>query len=238
MTKRSLVVGVLLLGALLVCAWWVLRPDAAEPEADPEMEASRPPGASVSASPGATSPPRVAGRRERATPAKPRAGRRRRPMTPAQHRARLAEILRRLQQATPEATGSQGAGATGGAGEQKKTRPLTARYLKSAIKEIVPLFKECYENALKNDPKLSGKLVVQFEIVGDPEVGGLVAHSKIDPKRSTIKAAGLNECVRESVYALELDAPEEGGKTQVSYPLRFSPKKPASKTKPPSPATR
>ena len=60
-----------------------------------------------------------------------------------------------------------------------------------------------------------------FEIVGDPEVGGLVTNARVDPGRSNIKAPGLRECVRETMYALELDAPEKGGKTRVSYPLLF-----------------
>ena len=145
-------------------------------------------------------------------------------MARASHRARVHEIVRKLSEAAEAQAAERAAtAAPGTASSGAPTGQLSAKYIKKAIKEITPLIKECYDNALSADPKLGGKLVVQFDIVGDPDEGGLVAESKIDPERSTMKsAAELRECVRETIYALELDPPEDGGKVTVRYPFKFS----------------
>ncbi len=209
--------GLALLVGLLACAWWVLRdeePALPEPTAAPAASPGEPQREVANEAP-VESPARSAA--PKTSPEKGPATQQRRRMTPAQHRARLMKIMRKLQAASeaPMATG----GASGG--EPETVPKLTARYIKASIKEVVPLIKECYENALRKDPKIGGKMVVTFEIVGDADLGGLVSTSAIDPKRSNITAPGLRECVRETIYALELPRPESGGKTRVSYPFRF-----------------
>lgn len=89
------------------------------------------------------------------------------------------------------------------------------------MRELAPLFRQCYENSLAQHPKLAGSLVVRFEIVADPELGGVVADSQVDPERSRMNSPELSECIQESIYALELPPPEGGGKVVVNYPFRF-----------------
>ncbi len=218
MSKRALLLMVVLLIGLLVGAWWLLRPGDDAEEMDVAQE---PAGPSV-----AEPDPHTPAVRDRTSPARRerrtrKPGRRR--MTPAQHRARLMAILKKLRDSTQATSGSTGSGTMGAlpAGEPEKTPTLTAKYIKAAVKEIVPLFKQCYEAALEKEPGLGGKLVVSFEIVGDPDLGGLVTNSHVDAKRSDSMTSGLRECVRETMYALDLVAPEKGGTTKVSYPLRF-----------------
>jgi RNA polymerase sigma factor (sigma-70 family) len=110
---------------------------------------------------------------------------------------------------------------TGPTGEGMGT--LDKDYLRERIKEIVPLVRECYELALAQDPSVSGKLSVHFSIIGDPELGGLVESSEIvDDDEPAPKNEGLVECVRETMYALEVEAPKGGGRVTVTYPFRFA----------------
>jgi hypothetical protein len=81
--------------------------------------------------------------------------------------------------------------------------------------------KECYENALRDQPDLGGKLTVEFSIAGEPELGGVVTESRIAPTDAGPLHAGLEECVRETMYGLKLDAPAGGGTVKVRYPFVF-----------------
>ena len=63
--------------------------------------------------------------------------------------------------------------------------------------------------------------MVSFEINGDPELGAVIGASEI-VEGSTIENPSLRECVRETMYALVLEAPEEEGTVTVRYPFVFS----------------
>ena len=85
------------------------------------------------------------------------------------------------------------------------------------------LLDECYQLARDEDPALTGTIGVQFRLRAEPEVGGLVDEISIMEDYSTIEQAGMRECIRESLYALELDAPEEGIEQEAQLTLRFEP---------------
>ncbi len=73
--------------------------------------------------------------------------------------------------------------------------------------------------ALEENPGLSGKVTVKFSVIGDPELGGLIEDSSI--LEETVGSEILNECIRETMYAVKLDPPKEGGVLKISYPFRF-----------------
>jgi hypothetical protein len=98
---------------------------------------------------------------------------------------------------------------------------LSREYIQAQIAEIVPLVMECYEMELAQAPSLAGNLKVRFKIIGDEEYGGLVVESQILKESSLVDQAGLVECVRETMYALRLHAPEGGGEVTVTYPFKF-----------------
>jgi hypothetical protein len=98
---------------------------------------------------------------------------------------------------------------------------LDKDYIRSRVAELKPMLRDCYEDAVRTAPGLNGKLVVEFLISGEPGAGGMIESSKILDE-STIDDAGLRECVRETMYALELPAPPEGGSVVVHYPFLFS----------------
>jgi hypothetical protein len=113
--------------------------------------------------------------------------------------------------------------------ETAEVGTLDKDYIKARIAEdLVPIAKECYESALEDDPKLAGKIVMQFGIAGDDEVGGVVDEASVDPS-STLTHPALGECMRESMMSLSFPAPEGGGRVAVTYPFEFSPDGPASK---------
>ena len=98
---------------------------------------------------------------------------------------------------------------------------LDKEYIRASIRELVPLVKECYENALLERPDLGGKLTVEFSIAGEPAIGGVVAESRIVGTDAGTLHAGLEECVRETMYGLKLEAPAGGGIVKVRYPFVF-----------------
>ncbi|HWB76991.1 MAG TPA: AgmX/PglI C-terminal domain-containing protein [Nannocystaceae bacterium] len=129
-----------------------------------------------------------------------------------------------LRLALRERTGGGASKRSGAAGTQEPAPPptLDKDYIQARIKEdLVPIAKECYESALEDDPKLGGKLVMKFSIVGDEDVGGVVDEADVDPS-SEIKHDALRECMRESMLSLAFAPPEDGGTVQVTYPFVFA----------------
>lgn len=98
---------------------------------------------------------------------------------------------------------------------------LDRHYIREQVQQILPLVKECYDSALKRAPEISGKLMVDFSIVGDPSVGGLVGGSQINHEQSDIVDHEMTECVQETMYAAHFKPPATGGEVKVSYPFVF-----------------
>ncbi len=97
-------------------------------------------------------------------------------------------------------------------------------YVREAVQGLLPMITDCYKAALETEPALAGSLVVKFTIEGEPGVGGLVTESAIDPDQSEIQNPDLAECVQETMFALEIDPPTNGGTVNVTYPFAFQPK--------------
>ena len=138
---------------------------------------------------------------------------RRRDRTLADRLRREIELARRRRQ-----------NPTGSTADARRDAPpgvLEKEYIRARIREIVPLVKECYEEALGRDPDLAGKIVVVFRIAGEPGVGGVVESSEFIESDSTITDADMVECVLESMYAAEFVAPAGGGVVYVTYPFLF-----------------
>lgn len=100
---------------------------------------------------------------------------------------------------------------------------LSPDYILTQTLAIKPLLSECYTEAQRQDPALAGQLRIEIVIGGEPDVGGLVESSRILDEGTTIKDAALHECIRETMYGLELVAPAEGGRVTSHISLAFSP---------------
>lgn len=110
-----------------------------------------------------------------------------------------------------------GPGSDGGNDEMKK-------YIRDRMREdFFPMAADCYKNALVKNPVLKGKIILNYRIVGDQKVGGVVDSSEIG-EGSDIQDQGFNECMQQSMLGVTFDAPPEGTKElSVSYPIEFSP---------------
>jgi hypothetical protein len=78
-------------------------------------------------------------------------------------------------------------------------------------------FRRCYENALRNNPTLNGRVAVQFTIQERGNVSGARA------TENTTGDAGLASCVVSVINRLRWRQGPEGGSVQFSYPFIFAP---------------
>ncbi len=102
------------------------------------------------------------------------------------------------------------------------------KYIQARVREdLFPLALDCYTDALKRNPKLAGKLVVSFRIIGDRKVGGVVDEAKLVDGTS-IDDREMQTCVRESMMSVSFDAPPHDGEVTVVYPIEFAPDEPDS----------
>lgn len=112
--------------------------------------------------------------------------------------------------------GSQSSGAT------SREPGLDAAYIRQVVRDdFAPMAKQCYESALAQNPKLSGKLVVFFTIVGDEKVGGIVESAEI-ADGTTIEDERLQQCFTESMMTVAFKPPRKGGKVTVKYPFTLT----------------
>jgi hypothetical protein len=125
--------------------------------------------------------------------------------------------------------GGVGVGRAGPGGNGRKSHFQGVRYATpttngrlpaEVIQRIVRLndgrYRLCYENALRGDPGLSGRVTVKFMI----DRHGAVAFAA--DGGSDIPDQGVRECVVRSFAALSFPEPEDGTVTVV-YPIVFNP---------------
>jgi hypothetical protein len=123
--------------------------------------------------------------------------------------------------------GSIGFGRGTGFGSGHRTRPpkvrmgatsVTGRLPPEVIQRIVRQnfgrFRLCYENGLRTNPNLEGRVNVNFVIGRDGSVSNVSGGGDMPD-------AGVISCVTRAFYGLSFPAPE-GGIVRVSYPILFS----------------
>jgi hypothetical protein len=134
-------------------------------------------------------------------------------------REQIWNALGREHNLKPAAPGS--AAPSESAVEQLPT--LDPDYVREAIREqLVPVAIDCYNTALRQDPELAGELVMNFTIVGEEEIGGVVEEVNID-EESTLNDEFVRECLRESMMTVTFEPPPDGGRIEVTYPITFEP---------------
>ncbi|HEY8143598.1 MAG TPA: sigma-70 family RNA polymerase sigma factor [Kofleriaceae bacterium] len=159
-----------------------------------------------------------------ARPAAPGAAKAPAPMVrridPATRAVRL-EAIRRARKAASAARSERRPGA-----EEPPPQLATAdgdldkEYIRDAVQGLIPLLGECYQEGLERNPALAGRVVVDFTIEGEPEVGGVVGESSIG--KTSMDDPAVLECIQETMYALEIDPPAGGGLVHVKYPFEFA----------------
>jgi hypothetical protein len=109
-----------------------------------------------------------------------------------------------------------------GAGNQVG-KPL-GDYVASTMREqFLPLAGECYEALLSTQPKAAGNVALEFAILGDPAVGGVVVDVTLG-KGTTLTNEEFRTCMTESMFAVVFDAPPgNDGSVSVTQSFELSP---------------
>lgn len=125
----------------------------------------------------------------------------------------------------PEAPAFERMPAREGEGNQAD-KPLR-KYIKKVFREqFAPMAGSCYDELLERDPEAAGSITIELTLSGAASVGGVVESVEIG-EGATLTDESLITCIRESSYALVLDAPPEDNRSMtVKYPFSLSPEEP------------
>ncbi len=93
---------------------------------------------------------------------------------------------------------------------------LPPEVVQRIVRQSAGRARRCYENGLRRDPALAGRVAVRFLILANGEVGSATDAG------STIGDAGVIACVVRTVLGLSFPPPE-GGSIAVTYPILFAP---------------
>lgn len=93
---------------------------------------------------------------------------------------------------------------------------LPPEVIQRVVRQNFGRFKACYENGLRNNPNLAGRVAVRFVIGHDGDV------SNVANGGSDLPDSGVVSCVTRAFYGLSFPHPENGIVT-VTYPIVFSP---------------
>lgn len=100
-------------------------------------------------------------------------------------------------------------------GEITASGSLDSSAIASVVKSKISGIKYCYEKELKNNPKLAGKVTVNFTIGETGEVTQYAIES------STLNNAEVEQCILRMIRRWKFPAPS-GGTVNVSYPFIFT----------------
>ncbi len=93
---------------------------------------------------------------------------------------------------------------------------LPPEVIQRIVRQNYGRFRLCYENGLRNNPNLQGRVAVRFVIGRDGSV------SNVGNGGSDLPDPGVVQCVIRAYYGLSFPQPE-GGIVTVVYPIMFSP---------------
>lgn len=114
-------------------------------------------------------------------------------------------------------------------GATQVTGRLPPEVIQRIVRQNFGRFRLCYENGLRNNPTLAGKVTVKFVIGKD---GSVTQASKSD---ATMPDAAVVSCIVGTFQALSFPAPEDGKNVVVVYPIQLSPGEPDKPAAPPAP---
>ena len=93
---------------------------------------------------------------------------------------------------------------------------LDPKKISAAIRRRLSGIKNCYEQALKRNPKLSGKIVIAFVI----DENGKVSEASVDS--DSLGDGGVARCIMSLIRRVRFPKPEEGT-VEASFPFVFTP---------------
>lgn len=104
---------------------------------------------------------------------------------------------------------------------QKATGSLSKESIMAGIKAIKPQIKACFDQGLKHNPSLAGRVLIDFEIEANDDGKGKVVRGEV--KDSEVQSPFFEACVLKEIGGQVFEAPEGGGSVRVTYPFNFDP---------------
>ena len=95
------------------------------------------------------------------------------------------------------------------------TGAIDTTVIDAYIRRNLVHIRDCYVKELKNNPKIAGRVLINFII----SASGDVSSSKV--QRTTLNNAELENCVAEQVKKIKFPKPKGGGIVIVNYPFTF-----------------
>lgn len=102
--------------------------------------------------------------------------------------------------------------------------PLPMPYVAQGVRQLRPLIMECFDLAQSAGEDVHHASVA-FEVLGDPEVGGIVTTADIVGTAEPPPI--LSECIRETIYTLDMPPPESPGQLRAVFSFGVGPSAPS-----------
>jgi len=102
------------------------------------------------------------------------------------------------------------------AGVQTVSGHLPPEVVQRIVRQNYGRFRQCYENGLRSNPNLTGRVTARFVISREGSV------ANVQNGGSDLPDSAVVSCVVSAFYGLSFPTPEAGIVT-VSYPIMFSP---------------
>ncbi len=102
-------------------------------------------------------------------------------------------------------------------GKTETSGHIPPEVIQRIVRQNFGRFRLCYENGLRNNPNLAGRVGVRFVIGRD---GGVMSSAN---GGSDLPDAGVVSCVVGAFRGLQFPQSEEGGAVTVTYPISFAP---------------
>ncbi len=110
--------------------------------------------------------------------------------------------------------------AGGGSGEQVACEPgRCLEDISKAIAERRDDARKCYEEGRKRDPKMEGKVIINFAI----DDKGVVGETSQGMQDGQIEEIGVVECVSEVIRTVRFAASPKGKTTRAYHRFEFAP---------------
>lgn len=90
--------------------------------------------------------------------------------------------------------------------------------IRRVIRQHLGEVKSCYEASLAQNPGLTGKIVMDFEINDT----GAVKKAEVNESKSSLKDLEVRKCLTDKFLTWKFKAAPKGELVAVSYPFEFS----------------
>jgi hypothetical protein len=86
------------------------------------------------------------------------------------------------------------------------------------VKKNISSIRTCYSRELANDPKLSGKLVIDWKV----DDKGIATEAIPNAQKTTLKNNAVASCVVDKIITMKFPHAALGQSVSISYPFTFT----------------